>query len=85
MSLTSQAITVGITVTRIAQAAGSPLQLELYNNSQHAIYFGGSNVTTTNGFHLDKNLSYSITLYPGNTLYAIAASPAALNVLGQQL
>lgn len=83
--LTSGAITVGTAVTKVAQAGGSPLLLDLHNESGQSIYLGQSNVTTSTGFHLDQHEHYQIHLHPGNSLYAISGNTATLIVMGQQL
>lgn len=84
--LTSRAITVGTAVTRVCEAAGGPLVMSLHNESGHAIYIGGVNVTSSTGFHLDQHEHFSLSIYPGNELYAVtSANTATLIVLEQQL
>lgn len=84
--LQSRAITVGTAVVRVAEAAGSPLIIDFHNESGHDIYFGGPNVTSTTGFHLDQHEHLHLDLHPGNELYAVtAANEATLIVLEQQL
>ena len=83
--LTSNVVTVGTAVTRIAQAAGSPLILDIHNESGHAAYFGGTAITVGTGFHVDSHEHFNIVLHPGNTLYGISNQPASIIVIGQQL
>jgi hypothetical protein len=44
-------------------------------------YLGGSRVTTSTGYPLAQNASVAVTLYSGDTLYAISGSTATLAVL----
>ena len=84
--LTSRSVTVGTAITRVAGAGGSPLMLNLHNESGRAIYIGGTAVSTTTGFHIDQHEHFQFSLYPGNELYACtAANTASLICLEQQL
>lgn len=84
--LESRSVTVGTAVTRVAEAAGGPLMMNLHNESGQAVYIGGTAVTTSTGFHLDQHEHLQITIYPGNELYACTASnTASLICLEQQL
>lgn len=84
--LTSQALTIGTTASRVAVAGSSPLHLDLHNESGQAVYIGQSDVTSSTGFHIDSHEHFQITLYGGNEIYACTASnTATLICMGQQL
>lgn len=84
--LTSRAVSVGTAVTRVVEAAGGPLLIELHNEGGHAVYVGGSDVTASTGFHIDQHEHLHLTIYPGNELYACtAANTSSLICLEQQL
>jgi len=83
--LTSSSKPVGVTATRIAGAAGSPLHLNLHSDSNTEVYIGGSDVTVTSGYHLRKEDTLQVDLYPGEVLYAVSSAPTTLIVMEQQL
>ena len=84
--LDSRSVTVGTAITRVAGAGGSPLMLNLHNESGHAVYIGGTAVSPTTGFHIHSHEHFQFSLYPGNELYACtAANTANLICLEQQL
>ena len=74
-----------ITVTRqrvaVGNSGGSKLYLHSHGGQNHAIFVGGANVTTTNGFGLHDGLTNEFYLPEGAELYAIAQSTETLYVL----
>lgn len=83
--LTSSSKVVGVTATRIAGAGGSPLHLNIHSDSNTEVYIGGSDVTITTGYHLRKEDTLKIDLFPSDVLYAVAAIPTTIIVMEQQL
>jgi hypothetical protein len=90
MTVGSQQYSITSTRSVIAQAPagtamGGPAGAVLVANttgSAVTAYLGGDNVSSSNGYALAQNATVSITLYPGDVLYAItASSTATLSVL----
>jgi len=75
MTLTSNLVTTNASTAVLIKKAGSnPIKLNLHNSSGGVIYIGGSNVSSSNGFHLSSSDSLDLTLLPGNSLYGISGS-----------
>ncbi len=75
MSLTSGVITTNASSAVLIKKAGSnPIKLNLHNSSGGVIYVGGSNVSSSNGYHLSNNESLDLTLLSGNSLYGLSGS-----------
>jgi len=75
MSLTSGVITTNASSAVLIKKAGSnPIKLNLHNSSGGVIYIGGSNISSSNGFHLSSSDSLDLTLLPGNSLYGLSGS-----------
>jgi acyl dehydratase len=76
---TSQ-VSVGTTATLVLtgaqESSGLTSDAAIVNTSATtAVYLGYSNaVTTANGFYLGAGQTFAGPLYPGDTLYAVAAS-----------
>jgi hypothetical protein len=62
-------------------AGGSTVYLHQDGNSNHAIYIGGADVTTTNGFLIHKGEQQTINLPEGVALYAVSSNSETLYVL----
>lgn len=59
---------------RIDGRATGPTLLHIYNRDNTAsVYLGDADVTTSNGFPLDKSGSMYFTLYPLEQLYLISS------------
>ena len=71
---TSAQVTVTTTAVIIAPAANSYQNIYLHNLGAGAIYIGGSNVTTSNGYKLDNGDKLSLIIGDREALYAIASS-----------
>lgn len=63
---------VGTVAVVVAPADANPQQVLIHNNSEHIIYIGGSNITSTTGLNILKQQTEEIYLVPGDALYAIA-------------
>ena len=75
MSLTSGVITTNASSAVLIKKAGSnPIKLNLHNSSGGVIYVGGSNVSSSNGYHLSNNEGLDLTLLSGNSLYGLSGS-----------
>jgi len=75
MSLTSGVITTNASSAVLIKKAGSnPIKLNLHNSSGGVIYIGGSNVSSSNGYHLSNNEGLDLTLLSGNSLYGLSGS-----------
>jgi hypothetical protein len=75
MSLTSGVITTNASSAVLIKKAGSnPIKLNLHNSSGGVIYLGGSNVSSSNGYHLSNAENLDLTLLSGNSLYGLSGS-----------
>ncbi len=73
MSISAARITIGTAATYVNGTDIQPMQLYVHNDDDNsAIWLGGADVTQNNGLLLNKAQSISITLLPGNYLYAVA-------------
>lgn len=76
MAITSGRIAVGLTPTYIDGTDIQPMQLFIHNDDLNSdVWFGGADVSSTNGFRVVKNENLDITLLPGNHLFAVASKP----------
>jgi hypothetical protein len=71
---TSEQVTVTTTATVIVPATNFDQTANLHNLGGGAIYLGGSNVTTANGYKFDNGDKLTVTVGDREALYAIAAS-----------
>ena len=84
MPISSQ-VSVSTTAVIIAPAANSYQNIYLHNLGGGAIFIGGSNVTTSNGYKLDNNDKLSLIIGDVEALYGVAASGThTLAVLAQK-
>jgi hypothetical protein len=72
MGLLASNFSVGTVAVLIAPADSNPQSIHIHNNSEHIIYVGSSNVTTTTGLNILKQQSEEFYLTPGDNLFAIA-------------
>ena len=74
MALSSGVTSVGTVATLIDGVAWqNPVVMHIHNaDNTDTVYIGGSDVTTSNGLGLLKQDSIDLTLYPGNTIYAVS-------------
>lgn len=71
----SAQVTVGTTATLLAEADNINRQIYVHSLSNTSVYLGGSNVTTSNGFLLEKDDGHlSMTIPIGETVYAVVAT-----------
>jgi hypothetical protein len=64
-----------ITTTRqlIIPIDGSAQEVHIHSESG-TVYVGGSDVTSSNGFKLDNNEKLTLTIHPGDEIYAITSA-----------
>ncbi len=68
----SAQVTVGTTATLLAGADNINRLIYVHALSNTTVYLGGSDVTTSNGFILEKDDGYlSLTIPIGETVYAV--------------
>jgi hypothetical protein len=71
---TSAQISVSTTAVIIVPATAFDQTANLHNLGGGAIYLGGANVTTANGYKFDNGDKLTVTVGDREALYAIAAS-----------
>ena len=74
MALLSKVVSCTTSPTLVFNAGASGSLMNLHNSSGTVIYLGGSDVSSTNGYHLSTAESLTLTLLPGNSLYGLAGS-----------
>ena len=78
--VTAQYTLSNVTAAKIVSA--EPMQqIALVHNGDHGshiVYLGSSDVTSSNGMHLDAGQTISLPLDPGSELWAIASHDATL-------
>jgi hypothetical protein len=75
MTLTSNVVTTNASTAVLIKKAGTnPIKLNLHNSSGGVIYLGGSNVSSSNGYHLSNTENLDLTLLPGNSFYGLSGS-----------
>lgn len=67
-------ITVGTTAVIAVSADNKYRQVYVHNAGGGKVYVGGSNVSTTNGFHIANAEAATFEVPINETLYAISAS-----------
>lgn len=72
MGLLASNFSIGTVATIIAPADSNPQSIHIHNNSEHTIYVGSSNVTTTTGLNILKQQTEEFFLVPGDNLFAIS-------------
>jgi hypothetical protein len=82
MTLVTRQTTLGTAATEIVGHDNMPHDVILHNmtkSSNSYIFYGGSDVSTTNAPHIDPGETIQFTLRPGDRLYAVS-DPAGLVV-----
>lgn len=76
MSLVSDLYTLSdSTAIQVVPSWHSPQQVQLHNmtkSSNEYIYLGPSTVTTSNSVHIDPGETVRMTIFPGDTLWAVS-------------
>lgn len=81
--IATESIATSTTAALIATGVPEGKVVCLRDASQDT-YIGGSGVTTANGFKLATTDVFSITLYQGDALYAIAADAGTIRALASR-
>jgi len=63
---------VGTAAVLICPVDSNPQNFHIHNNSQHAVYVGAANVTTTTGLNVLKQQTEEFYVVPGDSIYAIS-------------
>jgi hypothetical protein len=85
VNIATAQITVGTARVLLAAADDSAQRVTVHNNeSAQQVFLGGSDVTTSNGVHLDGKEERQITLNPGESLYGIAGGSYVVSVMIQK-
>jgi hypothetical protein len=71
---TSAQVSVTTTATIIVPATAFDQTVNIHNLGGGAIYLGGANVTSANGYKFDNGDKLTVTVGDHEALYAIAAS-----------
>ena len=71
---TSAQVSVGVTATVIVAATNFDQTANLHNLGGGAMYLGGANVTTANGYKFDNGDKLTVTVGDREALYAITAT-----------
>ena len=64
------------TATKILDSFNFEQHIYLHNNHSNKMYIGGSNVSASNGLHLDNGEMIEIRIPQDNFLYALSESTA---------
>jgi hypothetical protein len=83
----STVVTVTNAPTLIVPKDDKPRTVYLHNSAGTTVYIGGSEVTTTNGFHLGNGESQDLFVPTNEQVYGIVASgsPSDIKVLTPDL
>jgi hypothetical protein len=85
VTISTAQITVGTARVLLAAADDSGQRVTVHNNeSAQQVFLGGSDVTTSNGIHLDGKQERQMTLNPGESLYGIASNSYVVSVMIQK-
>lgn len=72
--LTSGQLEIGLTPQRVNGISVNPINLTVQNiDSTDIAYFGDENVSITTGIPLNKGETLILTLFQGNTLWAVGS------------
>lgn len=75
MTLVNRQVTLGTAAIEIVGHDNMPHDVILHNmtkSSNSYIFYGGSDVSTTNAPHIDPGETLKLTLRPGDRLYAVS-------------
>ena len=85
MTIATAQYTLGTARIMIAGPDDMAQRVTVHNNeSAQQVFLGGSDVTTSNGIHLDGKQERQITLNPGEALYGVSTGSHAISVMIQK-
>jgi hypothetical protein len=68
-------LTVGTTALQVDGVGVSPIRLYIHNmDSTKTLYLGNGNVSTSNGFTIDKSSVQDFLIFPGQSLWMVSES-----------
>jgi hypothetical protein len=74
MSITTGQLTIGTTAVQIDGNDVNPVMLKVHNlDATKQLFIGGANVTTANGYVLDKGEQLDFTLPAGESIFMISS------------
>jgi len=74
MSITTGQLTIGTTAVQIDGNDVNPVTLKVHNlDATKQLFIGGANVTTANGYVLDKGEQLDFTLPAGQSVFIISS------------
>jgi hypothetical protein len=86
MAVQQKRVSVGTSPTLIIGNGENPIICRVHNATTGSIYLGGSDVTTSTGYHLESTESMEITLVHANSLFGIVTSGTKdLTVIWQEV
>ena len=84
MTMKSEQLTVGLTAARILEAENTNRHIYFHDDSSHPVYLGGSDVTTSNGLEIPKNLLLEMFIPANEELWAVSGNAdQAVSILYQ--
>ena len=85
MTIATAQYTLGTARIMIAGPDDSAQRVTVHNSeSGQQVFLGGSDVTTSNGIHLDGKETRQITLNPGESLYGVSTGSRDISVMIQK-
>lgn len=77
--ITTGQMTAGLTALQIDGMGINPARLYVHNmDTTKALYIGGSDVTISNGFAIDKSSVQDFVIFPDQSLYVVSESGSHL-------
>jgi hypothetical protein len=70
----SEEFTIAQTAVKIISSQNFEQIVYIHNDHGNKVYIGGSDVSSTNGFHLANDTNINVRVPQDNELYAISAS-----------
>ena len=70
----SEEFTIAQTAVKIVSSENYTQRVLIHNDHGNKVYLGGSDVSSTNGFHLANAADVEVEIPQDNELYAISAS-----------
>ncbi len=74
MTMKSEQLTVGLTAVRILDDENTNRRVYFHDDSSHPVYLGGSDVLTSNGLEIPKNLLLEIFIPANEELWAVSGN-----------
>ena len=75
LPIESGRMTVGTTAVQVDGVGVSPIRIYIHNeDSTKTLYLGNGNVTTLNGFGIDKSSVQDFLIFPGQSLWMVSES-----------